>query len=230
MSKKKNNKPQPLFELKKIHPLTKTQEHTFRSYYSDKNLMLHGYPGTGKTYVSLYLALKDVFLPTPKYDKIMVIRSIVPSRDIGFLPGSVKEKARVYEEPYKEICDSLFGRGDGYEILKMKNLVDFTTTSFLRGKTFNNTVVIVDEMQNMSGQELDTIMTRMGDNSKIIFCGDFRQSDLTDKEKAGLFEFINITKRMNCFEYIEFHKDDIVRSALVKEYIIAKTEYQDGKK
>ena len=229
MSKKKHKQPEH-FALKNIQPLTKTQEETFSAYYSDKNLILHGYPGTGKTYISLYLALKDVLEPDPDYEKIMILRSVVPSRDIGFLPGSIREKARIYEEPYKEICDELFGRGDGYDILKMRKLVEFGTTSFLRGLTFKNMVVIVDEIQNMTFQELDTIMTRIGDNSKIIFSGDFRQTDLNERDRSGLLDFINITKGMNSFDYIEFGAQDIVRSDIVKNYIMTKTSYLDGKR
>ena len=143
---------------------------------------------------------------------------------MGFLPGSIKEKTRIFEEPYKEICDDLFGRGDGYDILKMKKLLDFTTTSYLRGLTFNNSIVIVDEIQNMSFQEIDTIMTRIGNNGRIIFCGDYRQSDLHKYEKEGIKNFMKIADKISAFKHIEFQKEDIVRSALVKEYLIQKTE------
>lgn len=215
------------FELRKISPLTPNQDKTFTAYHQGYNLILHGYAGTGKSYISLYLALKEVLSGSALYDKIVIIRSVVPSRDIGFLPGSIKDKIKVYEEPYKEICDNLFGRGDGYDILKMKGLIEFTTTSFLRGTTFNNAIVIVDELQNMTFPELDTVMTRMGDPSKVIFCGDFRQTDLTrESEKSGIQHFLNITKRMSRFEYVEFEKSDIVRSGLVKDYIIKRTEME----
>jgi phosphate starvation-inducible protein PhoH len=215
------------FELRKISPLTPNQERTFNAYNSGFNLILHGYAGTGKSYISLYLALKELLSGSPIYDKIVIVRSVVPSRDIGFLPGSIKEKIKVYEEPYKEICDELFGRGDGYDVLKMKQLIEFTTTSFLRGTTFNNAIVIVDELQNMTFPELDTVMTRMGEHSKVIFCGDFRQTDLTkEAEKSGIKHFINITKKMSRFEYVEFEKQDIVRSGLVKDYIIKRTEME----
>jgi len=230
MSKKKNkNQVNPQvknhFELRKISPLTPNQQRTFDAYDREQNLILHGFAGTGKTFISIYLALEELLKSHSLYDKIIIIRSVVPSRDVGFLPGNIKEKTRVYEEPYKEICDDLFGRGDGYDILKMRNLIHFTTTSFLRGLTFNNAIVIVDELQNMTFGELDTVMTRLGDRSKIIFCGDFRQTDLTnDKDKNGLLSFINITKRMNRFEYIEFEITDIVRSGLVRDYIIQRTE------
>lgn len=213
------------FELRSISPLTVNQQKTFDSYRDGQNLILHGYAGTGKSFISLYLALEEVLEGKSVCDKVVIVRSVVPSRDMGFLPGNVKEKIRVYEEPYKEICDDLFGRGDGYDILKMRGLVNFTTTSFLRGVTFKNAIVIVDELQNMTFPELDTVMTRMGDDSKILFCGDFRQTDLTnDKDKSGLISFINITKRMNKFAYIEFEKQDIVRSGLVRDYIIKRTE------
>lgn len=216
------------FELKKIEPLTENQEKAFDSYEDGKNVILHGYAGTGKTYISMFLALEEVLGGFSNYDKIVIVRSVVPSRDIGFLPGSIKEKIQVYEEPYREICNDLFGRGDGYDVLKMKGLVHFTTTSFLRGLTFNNAIVIVDELQNMTFPELDTVMTRMGNQSKIMFCGDFRQTDLaSDKDKSGIVHFMNITKKMNSFDYVEFGKQDIVRSGLVKEYIIKRTEMED---
>jgi len=227
MSKRKNRQAQPQivhhFELRKITPLTPNQDATFEAYKSGMNLMLHGYAGTGKSFISLWLALNEV-LNHETHEKIQIIRSVVPSRDMGFLPGSQKEKQRVYEKPYQQICDDLFGRGDGYDLLKMRGIIDFESTSFLRGCTLNNTIVIVDEMQNMTFQELDTVMTRVGDNSKIVFCGDFRQTDLNERERSGLLNFINITRRMNRFAYIEFGKGDIVRSGLVKDYIIKRTE------
>jgi phosphate starvation-inducible protein PhoH len=158
-------------------------------------------------------------------NKVVLIRSVVPTRDMGFLPGSVKDKAKVYEAPYQSICNELFGRGDAYEILKGKNTVEFQTTSFVRGITFNNCIVIVDEMQNMTYQELDSVITRIGDNCKIIFCGDFKQTDLLkDSEKNGLLNFMKVLKKMNMFSHIEFTREDIVRSKLVKSYIIAKEE------
>ena len=142
---------------------------------------------------------------------------------MGFLPGSVKEKARVYEAPYYAIFNELFGRGDAYEVLKSRNQIQFTTTSFVRGLTFNDSIVIVDECQNMTYQELDSVITRLGDNCRVIFCGDFRQSDFRwDDERQGILDFMKIIKTMKSFDFIEFHKEDIVRSDLVKEYIISK--------
>lgn len=213
------------FELRHISPLTPNQQKTFTAYNQGLNLFCHGFAGTGKTFCAMYLALNEVLKPSEIYNKIVIVRSVVQARDMGFLPGSIKEKSQIFEEPYKEICDDLFGRGDGYNILKMKGLVQFSTTSFLRGITFNNAIVIVDECQNMAFGELDTIMTRLGDKSKVIFCGDFRQTDLiNEKEKNGLLKFINITKQLNVFSYIEYEKSDIVRSSLVRDYIIKRTE------
>lgn len=228
MSKKKkrlqNQQQQNHFSLRTISPLTLNQSSTFKAFEQGKHLLLHGVAGTGKTYISLYLALNEV-LNKSRYKQIVIIRSVVPSRDMGFLPGTAKDKARVYEDPYKMICDDLFSRGDGYEILKTKRLLDFNTTSFLRGVTFNDAIIIVDECQNMIGQELDTVMTRVGNNCRIVFCGDFRQTDLAKhEEKRGLLTFMNILDKMSCFEKIEFGKEDIVRSALVKSYIISKLE------
>lgn len=224
-AKSKKSLQQNHFSLRNIHPLTANQEKTFRAYDSGQHLMLHGVAGTGKTYISMYLALEEVLKNDSQYNRIVVIRSVVPSRDMGFLPGSAKEKARVYEEPYREICDDLFGRGDGYDILRMKGIVEFATTSFLRGVTFRDAIVIVDEFQNMNLAELDTVITRIGENCKIIFCGDIRQSDFAKKEeKQGMMTFMKILNKMNIFEKVEFDVQDIVRSALVKNYIISKLE------
>lgn len=222
--KQQNTQQHNHFELREISPLTVNQTQTFKAYQQGKHMLLHGVAGTGKTFISLYLALNDI-LNSSRYKQIVIIRSVVPSRDMGFLPGSAKEKARVYEEPYKMICDDLFARGDGYDILKNKRLLDFTTTSFLRGVTFHDAIIIVDECQNMLQQELDTVMTRVGNNCRIMFCGDFRQTDLSKhEERKGLLSFMNILDKMSCFEKIEFGKEDIVRSALVKSYIISKLE------
>ncbi len=212
------------FELRHIQPLTVNQQRVFDAYYSGANLMLHGYAGTGKTFLSSYLAINDV-LTGDTYKKVVIIRSVVPSRDMGFLPGTDKQKAEVYEQPYQEICDDLFGRGDGYRILKLKNLVEFTTTSFLRGMTFNDSIIIVDECENMTFSEIDTVMTRIGTNSRIIFSGDYRQTDLhKPHDKSGIKELMAITRRMPSFDHVEFGIEDIVRSGVVKEYIIQKTE------
>ena len=202
--------------LAEIEPLTKNQLEAFES---DKNLILHGIAGTGKTFISCYLAFDDMVKGV--YNNLVIIRSAVPTRDIGFLPGNEKEKASVYEEPYKEIALELFQRGDAYEILKTKGLVHFMTTSFVRGITLKDAVIMVDECQNMSFHELDSIITRVGTNCRVIFCGDFRQSDL---KTNGLESFMEILKNMGAFEFIDFEIKDIVRSEFVKDYIIAKTE------
>ncbi len=202
--------------LAEIEPLTKNQLIAFES---DKNLILHGLAGTGKTFISCYLAFDDMVKGV--YNNFVIIRSAVPTRDIGFLPGSEKEKASVYEEPYKEIALELFQRGDAYEILKTKGLVHFMTTSFIRGITLKNTIIMIDECQNMTFHELDSIITRVGENCRVIFCGDFRQSDL---KSNGLESFMDILRNMGSFDFIDFEIKDIVRSEFVKDYIIAKTE------
>jgi phosphate starvation-inducible protein PhoH len=211
------------FNLKRIEPLTENQKLSFDSYNQGKNLMLHGIAGTGKSFISLYLALNQVLNDNSQFKKIVIVRSVVPTRDMGFLPGNNREKAKVYEAPYYAICTELFGRSDAYEYMKNKNIIDFISTSFIRGITLNDSIVIVDEIANLTGHELDSIITRIGKNCKIIFCGDFRQSDFTkDQEKSGLMDFMRIIKRMKFFEFIDFQKEDIVRSSLVKNYIIEK--------
>lgn len=210
--------------IKTIAPLTDNQRKTFESYRAGKNLMLHGMAGTGKTFISMYLALNDV-INRELYDNVTLVRSVVPTRDMGFLPGNQKEKSQAYEMPYFPIATDLFGRGDAYEVLKQKKLINFITTSFIRGTTINDSVIIVDEVENMTFHEIDSVITRVGKNCRIIFCGDFRQSDLQkNDEKNGLLRFMDIVDKLRGFDYIEFGQDDIVRSGLVRDYIIAKTE------
>ena len=205
-------------ELREIEPLTRNQLKVFES---TKNLVLHGLAGTGKTFISCYLAFDD--MAKNCYERLVIIRSAVPTRDIGFLPGNMSEKSSVYEEPYRDICNDLFGRGDAYQILKTKNIVDFMTTSFIRGITLRNAVIVIDECQNMSFHELDSIITRMGEHCRVIFCGDFRQADLKTGQ-SGMLDFLQILKRMEEFDFIEFEVEDIVRSSFVKNYIISKNE------
>lgn len=211
------------FQLKTIEPLTKHQKESFEAYEAGKNLMLHGIAGTGKSFISMYLALNQILGEESPYKKVIIVRSVVPTRDMGFLPGNSKEKARVYEAPYYAICTELFGRGDAYEYLKQKNLIEFISTSFIRGITLNNCIIIVDEIANMTLHELDSVITRVGKNCKIVFSGDFRQSDFTkDHERNGLPQFMRIVERMKSFAFIDFDENDIVRSSMVKDYIIWK--------
>lgn len=207
--------------LGKIQPLTDNQKRTFEEYSKGQHLILHGTAGTGKTFISTYLALREI-LHEGLYKRLIIVRSAVPTRDIGFLPGSLKEKIRTYELPYHAICGDLFGRDDAYDILKTKGVCDMITTSFIRGVTISDSIILVDEMQNMNAHELDSVMTRVGRNSKIIFSGDYRQSDLEKREKQGLHEFLNVLKRIDLFSMIEFNSQDIVRSGIVKQYIIEK--------
>ena len=202
--------------LQEIEPLTQNQ---LLAFESDKHLLLHGVAGTGKTFISCYLAFDDMVKGC--YNNLVILRSAVPTRDIGFLPGNEKEKSAIYEAPYKDIAVELFGRGDAYEILKQKSIVHFMTTSFIRGITLRDAVIIIDECQNMTLHELDYIITRVGENCRVIFCGDFRQSDLG---KNGLEQFVSILKKMEQFDLIDFEIKDIVRSEFVKSYITAKTE------
>jgi phosphate starvation-inducible PhoH-like protein len=215
----------PSFELKRIKPITDNQDKAFQAFYNDKHLFLHGTAGTGKTFIGAYLALRDLHSGQCDQNKVIIVRSTVPSRDMGFLPGNQKEKMRVYEQPYYAIATELYGRGDAYDILKQKSIVDFISTSFIRGVTLTDCFVLVDECQNMSDMELHSIITRAGDNCRFIFCGDFRQDDLSSerkKEKSGVVEFMRIIRQMDMFEFVDFQPEDIVRSALVKQYIIAR--------
>lgn len=209
-----------VMDLQNINPMTLNQKKAFESFKKNKNLMLHGTAGTGKTFVGLYLALKEV-LQNEQQDKVIIVRSVVPSRDIGFLPGNHKEKIKVYESPYYLICTELFNRGDAYDILKQKNQIEFISTSFIRGITIKNSIVVLDEIQNMNWGEISTVLTRVGENCRVVICGDTKQSDLSEKDgKKDLLKLLNICRNMNTFEFIQMTKNDIVRSGFVKEFII----------
>lgn len=209
--------------LRKIEPITDNQEAVFEEYREGNNLILHGCAGTGKTFVALYLALKDVF--RGNYETVLVVRSCVPTREIGYLPGTLEEKQRIYELPYMAMCAELFERGDAYDALKKAGMIDFMTTSFVRGLTLRNCVVIVDEAQNMTSHELDSVITRLAENSRLILCGDTNQNDLNNKrhEQSGMAEIMHIMSHMNGIECVEFFIEDIVRSGFVKEYIETKS-------
>jgi phosphate starvation-inducible protein PhoH len=216
-------------QLQQIDPLTENQLKFFKAYdQQNRNIALHGVAGTGKTFIALYKALEEVLDKKTNMDKIIVVRSAVQSRDIGHLPGDVGEKLAVFQQPYKAICKSLFNIHDAWDRLEEAGTIEFVSTSFIRGQTFDDAVIIVDEMQNMNFEEIDTVMTRVGNRSKIVWCGDYRQTDLRKaNDKTGILKFFDIAKYLKSFSRIEFEADDIVRSDLVKEYILAKLQYED---
>lgn len=212
--------------LKKFEAKTPAQVQAFAAYRDDKQLLLHGCVGTGKTFVATYLAMKQVLSRESPYRKVTVVRSAVPVRDLGFMPGTKEEKEGVYELPYHAIFKEIFHniQGNGLiEKLKEQGLYEFISTSFIRGVTLRDTIVVVDECENMTFQELESTITRMGDNCRIIFCGDFAQSDLQkSSEREGLLKFMTILDKMYDFTHVEFHEEDIVRSSLVRDYIVTK--------
>jgi len=215
--------------LKTFDPLTENQKKFFEAYArGDYFVALHGVAGTGKTFIALYKALEEVLDKSNPFNKIIIVRSAVQSREIGHLPGDVGEKLEIYQQPYRQICHTLFDRKDAYARLEEQGYINFISTSFIRGMSFDDAIIIVDEMQNMNFEEIDTVMTRVGCRSKIIWCGDYRQTDLRrSNDKTGILKFFDIAHHMKAFTRIEFTAEDIVRSSLVKDYILAKLKYED---
>ena len=210
-------------DLIEIVAETNNQAKAFDAFDNDKNLVLAGSAGTGKTFIALHMAFGEVLDPNTFYDRVIILRSVVPTRDIGFLPGNQDEKINVYQDPYKSLCFELFETKDAFNLLEKEGKLVFETTSFIRGLTFDNAIIIVDEMQNMTGHELDTIITRIGDSCRIIFAGDFDQSDFHRKaEKRGLKDFLTILENSQHFVTVNFGWEDILRSGLVRDYIMTK--------
>ena len=227
----KRKKPVNSDFLVDIQPLTENQEQLFKSYKEGKHLVAYGCAGTGKTFITLYNALRDVLDERTPYEKVYMVRSLVSTREIGFLPGDHDDKSALYQIPYKNMVKYMFQMASDadfemlYGNLKAQETIKFWSTSFLRGTTLDNAIIIVDEYQNLNFHELDSIITRVGENSRICFCGDARQSDLTKtNEKNGILDFMKIIRSMPSFDVVEFGIEDIVRSGLVKEYIVAKME------
>ena len=227
----KRKKPINTDYLLNIEPLTDNQKRLFDSYSENKHLIAYGTAGTGKTFITLYNAIKDVLSTNTPYERIYLVRSLVSTREIGFLPGDHEDKADIYQIPYKNMVKYMFQMPSDadfemlYGNLKAQESIKFWSTSFIRGTTLDNAIVIVDEFQNLNFHELDSIITRIGENSKIMFCGDASQTDLVKtNDRNGIVDFMNVLRKMPSFDIIEFGIDDIVRSGLVKEYIIAKLE------
>ena len=231
----KKNKEISSSNLLKIKPITESQKTVFETWKKGQNQFLFGCAGTGKTFVSLYLAMQDVLNLQTKYEKVVLVRSLIPTREIGFLPGDEEDKAALYQVPYQNMVQFMFEQPNEqafkmlYDRLKSQGTLYFLSTSFLRGLTFDNTIIIVDECQNLNFHELDTITTRVGQDSRIVFCGDFFQTDLLKTgDKNGLHDFLRILEEMKDFNCTEFNIGDIVRSGFVRDYLIQKTKLGIG--
>ena len=217
--------------MRDIDPLTENQKLLFEAYENDKNVVAYGAAGTGKTFITLWNALQDVLDENTPYEKIYIVRSLVATREIGFLPGDHEDKSSLYQIPYKNMVKYMFEMADEaaaemlFANLKTQGTISFWSTSFIRGTTLDKAIIIVDEFQNLNFHELDSIITRVGEDSKIMFCGDATQTDLIkEREKNGIIDFMRILQSMPSVDIIEFGVEDIVRSGLCKEYLVAKEE------
>ena len=207
-----------------VDPMTTNQKNVFKAFKHDnQHLILSGSAGTGKTFIGMYLALEQILDKKSQQDKLIIVRSVVPTREVGFLPGTIDEKLEAYKAPYKHIAGELFERGDAYDILADNNTIEFISTSFIRGITLDNCIIMVDECQNLNFHELDSIITRVGINSRIIFSGDYYQSDFAkESDRKGVDAFFKICEQLRNFTHVEFNWQDIVRSDFVRDYIMTK--------
>lgn len=210
--------------------ITQNQKIAYDSWDDGDHLVLCGSAGTGKTFIGMYLALADVLDKSYEQDKLVIVRSVVPTREMGYLPGSIEEKVDAYTAPYRSIATELFNEKLAYDMLETQGAISFMSTSFIRGQTIDDSIILVDEMQNLTYHELDSIITRVGRNTRIIFSGDYYQSDLNkETDKNGILDFMNIMEVMNNFTTVEFGWADIVRSDFVRDYIMTKEMVERGK-
>ena len=231
MSSKNNSLTVRYDDLLEYSPITENQKIAFDAFDDGDNLVLAGSAGTGKTFIALYMALEQLLEPDTEYRRIIIIRSAVPTRDIGFLPGTAEEKKEMDTNPYKNICTELFNDNAAWKKLIASRTILFESTSYIRGSTFDDAIIIVDEMQNLTFHELDSVITRVGQRSKILFCGDYKQSDFKwNDEKEGIFKFLTILEHMKDFAIVQFGWDDIVRSGMVRDYIMTKEMLEDNER
>lgn len=218
-----------LDHLLSYDPITKNQAIAYEQWDDNDHLVLCGSAGTGKTFIGMYLGLQDVLDKSYPQDKLVIVRSVVPTREMGYLPGSIEEKVDAYTAPYRAIANELFNEKMAYEMLETQGNISFMSTSFIRGQTIDDAIILVDEMQNLTFHELDSVITRVGRNTRIIFSGDYYQSDLSkETDKNGVLHFMNIMEHMNKFTVVEFNWTDIVRSDFVRDYIMTKEMIEKG--
>lgn len=209
-------------DINHIKPLKPAQEEMFHSWFNNRSICAYGSAGTGKTFLAMYLAINEITSGNSDHKQIKIVRSVVPTREVGFLPGTLDEKIVHYEQPYMDIVHELTGCWKGYEYMKESRIIEFVPTSFIRGLTWDNTIVIVDEGQNMNFHEIESVMTRIGKHSRMIFTGDVKQSDLQRKyDQSGMSRAITVMQNHGDFDMIEFTRHDVVRSEFVKKWIIA---------
>lgn len=208
--------------MRDIKPITDSQIEAYEQWDKGRNLILSGAAGSGKTFIALYLALQELIKNRKK--RLVILRSVVPTRDIGFLPGTQEEKEAAYLTPYIGVISEIFKNNPTLFTSFLKNgTIEFLTTSYIRGITLKDAIVVVDEFQNCNFHELDSIITRIGKGSRVIFSGDYYQSDFTNrKEKEGIGEFLKIIESLKHFEKIEFTWKDCVRSGMVRDYLMTK--------
>lgn len=211
-------------ELNLHHPLTENQKRVLKS--RKDHLLVQGPAGTAKTYSVLARGLVKV--SAGDVDQIIIIRSPVEIRKIGHLPGDADEKMDPYAAPYIGLLAEISPKMN-YRALVSKRLLCFTPTTFLRGTTFHNSFVIVDEYQNLSEHELDTVMTRVGQGTQLCVVGDpAAQSDLPRHEQGEQADIIDTFASMECVDHVQFSVEDVVRSGFVKDYHIARSERAAG--
>lgn len=228
---KQRNQSTALFSIQnllQVEAKTENQQRAFDYFSEGYNLILSGSAGSGKTMLALYLGLKSLLLR--KYEKVVIVRSIVPTRNIGFLKGTQQEKECVYEQTYLNLVNKLLPTiPNAYDAMKKEKTLEFTSTSFIRGNNIDNAVVIIDEFSNLTYHELSSVITRLGENVRVIFSGDFFQSDLRySDEKAGVLQFLKVLANMpDDFKRVDFTINDVVRSGLVKRYLISEHELRE---
>ncbi|MCX6165677.1 MAG: PhoH family protein [Ignavibacteriae bacterium] len=208
-----------------IKPKTATQIEYAKKVKENDIVFAIGPAGTGKTYLAVAFAVSA--LKNKQINKIVLSRPAVEAGEsLGFLPGDLSEKIDPYLKPLYDALEDMIPM----EKLKFyieKNIIEIVPLAYMRGRTLNNSFVMLDEAQNSTNVQIKMFLTRLGPNSKAIITGDITQIDLPGKEHSGLVQIQNVLKGIEDIEFVYFNKNDVVRHRLVRNIIEAYERY-DG--
>ena len=213
---------------KPIVPRSPNQLKLVQEYEKNDMLFAIGPAGSGKTYTAIALAVRS--LKNKEIKKIILSRPAVEAGEkLGFLPGDMKDKIDPYLQPLYDALQDMIPAAKLKEYMEL-NVIQIAPLAFMRGRTLNDAVVILDEAQNTTTQQIKMFLTRMGMNTKMIVTGDMTQIDLPSSQTSGLVQALKILKGVKGISFIELNKKDIVRHKLVTRIVGAYEKFEEKQK